>query len=213
MIVKMNIKGLQELIEMELPVMRNTFLFRNLSEIPKSLMDTYGDKPKWIIRGFDDRQNITDNPYEFLEERILGFKREELKRIFNKLNIKLNKRNLPKQNRIYFVCEVFTDEDVAFSGFALKDTHNSYHNIYIDIYEGNRLSRKDSNPDISFKIPLIGEKPSFLSTPKLKYKNYAASICKDLMLFEKDPYVDFSCLKEGYFFYHDLGYLKVPSIN
>ncbi len=202
----MNILGLQRLIEMELPIMRNTFLFRNLSDIPNAHMQVYGNQPRWIMRGFGGGVKITDSPYDVKEERILGFPKERLGEVFNEINKGLDRRRIPTFKRLYFVAEVFLNPDVEFSGQALKNG-----NVYVDICKGIKPSRTDWDPDISFTIPLVGGRIMCSEIPQLEHRPSAVRIARDLRVLPETTYVDFTCLNDGYFFYHDLGQIQLKT--
>ena len=196
----MNIKGLQLLNEKGLPVIRSLFIFRGLSEISKEHINKYGDSPVWAIRGFDDRLKINASPYIVKNFRIHEFSKDELKEKFDLINSKLEEINVPKENRIFFICEYFSD--AKFSGHAIfKDDF-----IYIDILNANRPSQKDWTPDVSFKIKMVNGRPLFAHIEENKYEDYLAKICKDIIKFNEGAYIDFTLLRDGYFFYHDLSF-------
>ena len=201
----MNIKGLQVLVGQGFPVLRNLVLFRDLSEIPASHMDAYGNQPRWAMRGFDDRGSVNDSPYGLREAKTVhSFPRGKLKKVFGQVNKALDKGGVPKDSRTYLVCEVFTDNDVDFSGFAFRDQENTY----IDIKKGNRPSRKDWDPDEAFVVPTLG-RPLFSAIPAdSEYRDSAVRIVRDMIRLPENTNVDFTGLKDRYFFYHDMGIVK-----
>lgn len=200
----MNIKGLEKLMEMKFPIMKNTILFRKLSEIPEGHMDAYGDKPLWAMRGFNYKNaRLTDEPYTLNEGRVIhGFSRRELRDVFERLQEELAKKGILEEDRIYFVCEVFTDKDALFSGLASKEPYE----IWISFFYGNRPSRRDSDPNVSVRIPTFSEKPQlqYVSSLCPDFKSHAIKIAKDLISLPDNTSVDFTCKTDGYFFYHDL---------
>lgn len=197
----MNVKGLQRLIKEGLPVMRNTFLFRAISEIPAGHMYAYGDEERWAMRGFDDRQTINDSPYDLKEARALAFSRKQLAEVFAVINNELAERNVSPFNRLFFVCEVFTDNDVAFSGIVQKDRYD----MVIDLQDANRPSRKDWTPDFSYQIPILeGEKLRFSDLAGKPHREEIIRISQDMLCLPEGAYADFVKVKDGCFFYHDL---------
>ena len=196
----MNITGLILLQKKSMPIMKNTFVFRELNEIPDSHLQAYADDKLWAIRGFDDRTKISDNPYKIKNPRLHGFSRGDLPEKFRQLNGEMDKLEIPKQNRIFLICRVFYNEDVDFSGhaFHLGDV------IYVDVLKGNRPSGKDWTPDLSFKIPIINNRPIYSTIEESNLRAHIIQICKDALKFDNKTYLDFTKFKEGYFFYHDL---------
>ena len=186
--------------EKGMPIMENTFIFRNLSEIPNSHLQKYGDKKLWAIRGFDDRTKLSDSPYKIKNPRNHGFSKEELPEKFKQINEELDKLEIPKEHRIFLICRVFYNEDVEFSGHAYYPDDI----IFVDILKSNRPSGKDWTPDWSFKIQIINNRPLYSSIEESNFMEYIVRICKDILKFENKTYLDFTKFKEGYFFYHDL---------
>jgi hypothetical protein len=196
----MNIKGVQLLKEKGLPVMENLFIFRTLEEIPKEHLGRYEDKKLWAMRGFDDRTQISDSPYNIKDVRYHGFSKDELENVFVKINEELEKKEIPKENRIFLIARVFYDEDVEFSGHVFRE--NDY--IYVDILKGNRPSGRDWTPHVSFKIKVVNNAPLISSIEENELKKPAIELCEDILKFGNKAYLDFTKFRKGYFFYHDL---------
>ena len=210
----MNIKGLERLMEFKLPVMRNLYLFRELSEIPPEHMDIYQDESQWSMRGFNyERCKLSDHPHLVNEIRnIHGFSKGELEGVFEEVKNGLDNQCVPISSRKYFVCEVFKTKDVIFTGLSSRDSQN----IYIDFFRGNRPSRKDWKPDARIRIPIIfGDKPTFshaqiISSDIHIYEDSIRKISEDMMILSEDACTDFCKMKDGYLFYHDLCYVPQP---
>lgn len=196
----MNITGLLLMKEKGMSIMENTFIFKTLKEIPNSHLQKYGNKKLWAIRGFDDRTKLSDSPYKIKNPRVYGFSKDELPEKFKQINEALDKLEIPKENRIFLICRVFYNQDVEFSGHAY--IHNDI--IFIDILKSNRPSGEDWTPDLSFKIKIINNRPIYSSIQDSNFRDYVVRICKVILKFENKTYLDFTNLKEGYFFYHDL---------
>jgi hypothetical protein len=197
----MNIKGLEHLIIYGLPVMRNLALFRELDELTVEYKNSLGSLPLWAMIGFDyANTSIDDNPYFLRESKAVRcFTNNEFEMAFDRINSELEGQGVPKGNRIYLACEVFTDDTVLFSGQAML----SQEKIFIDIFEGNRPSKVTWVPDYSFTIPVIGARASFSELSSGHYKHHIARIVRDILKLPENPHVDFSRLRDGYFFYHD----------
>lgn len=196
----MNIEGLKALIEKDLPVMENTFIFKELKDIPQSHLNKYKDKKLWAIRAFDIETKITDNPYKIKNPRKHAFSKKELSKKFKEVNFEIENLGVEKAKRIFLICRSFSNEDVLFSGHAYKEENK----IFIDFLMANRPSGKDWTPDFSFIIPLINKKPQYSAIIGHKLTEEIIKICADILKFEEKVYRDFTKLKEGYFFYHDL---------
>jgi len=202
----MNIKGLKELDEKGFPIMRNTFIFQNLSEIPQGHMRLFGNAPRWIMRGFDDNVSIYDHPYKIREARILGFKGRDLREVFAQLNKEMDEKGLDSEDRTYFVGEVFTPETTKFTGMGFRDENM----LCIDIKNGVRDSRTDWDPDVAISVPIRGGRMLWGEVPPRdpEYRDYVARVSLDLASLGDNTHVDFACMKDGYFFYHDLCKVK-----
>ncbi len=198
----MNIKGLIKLKESRLPIMKNLVFFKNISEIPKKIIEIHGDKKNWAMRGFDDRIKITDNSYSYDDFRYHNFSRDEFKETFKKINSAMDEKGIPSENRIFIMCDVFNNEDVVFSGHAIFNKGD----IHIDILDGNRPSRRDWTPDKSFFIPVVNGREVLISINGEKNEIYFQKIIEDIRMLGKGAYLDFTLLKSGYFFYHDLSF-------
>ncbi len=198
----MNIKGILTLKEKNLPIMQNLFIFRDLNELPNNIENIYKTDKNWAIRGFDDRNTIKDSPYKIKDFRFHGFSIDDLPKKFLEINNEMDKANILKNNRIFIICRVYYDKDVEFSGHAYKTGDL----ILIDVLNGNRPSRRDWTPHISFQIKIQNKIPSLNLDIPLKYKEYIIKICNDIIKFKDKTYLDFTLFKTGYFFYHDLSF-------
>lgn len=181
--------------------MDDTHFFRSLEEIPSSLIEKYEHNNSLAMRGFDDRAKISDLPYDVKSPLIRGFVSNEIKKKFLEMNEKLNELNVPFENRIFLICgRCWFDPDVTFSG------HSHFHDgvIDIDILNGNRPSGKDWTPNHSFHIRVINNRPIFSGIDMGNYHDYIIDICRTLMSFYDNSYIDFTLLKSGHFVYHDL---------
>ncbi|HDK42866.1 MAG TPA: hypothetical protein ENG87_05785 [Candidatus Pacearchaeota archaeon] len=87
--------------------MRNTIIFKEFSEIPAEHKEIYGDKNRWAMRGFPNNHTINDNPYKVKNFTVHGLKKHELKKTFQDINMKMDLEGTPKNERIFFICEVF----------------------------------------------------------------------------------------------------------
>lgn len=196
----MNITGLMLLKENGLPIMENTLIFRQLSEIKKENLDKYGVDKLWAMRGFDDRTKLSDSPYNVKNPRVHGFSKDELNENFQLLSVEMDKLDIPKEHRIFLICRVFFNQDVEFSGHAFRSDNK----IFIDFLNGNRPSGRDWTPDVSFSIPLINNRPIYSHINDKKFEDYIMEICRAILMFGDKTYIDFTKFKSGYFFYHDL---------
>lgn len=199
----MNIKGYEQLYELGFPVQKNAILFRRLEDIPAGHIDIYQDNPCWAMRGFDYKNSsVYDNPYVLRETNgFHGFNRRELKKTFKNVNRELDLKSIPIEDRIYIMCELFTDSNTQLSGIAFRDRAI----IYIDIKNGNRPSKRDWKADHSIKTLLDSNgKIVKIENPEEKFIPLVNTICNDLMILGERTCLDFSQLTDGYFFYHDM---------
>lgn len=196
----MNIKGMLLILEKNLPAPENFVIFKDISEIPKTNLEKYGEEKLLAMRGFDERIKISENPYKIINPKIHGFSKEEIYEKFKEINQELDKFNIPSEKRVFIIARVFYDKDVEFSGHAFRKDDK----IYIDLLKGNRPSGKDWTPDLSFQIDIINNRPMFSSLKESGFNEYLSKISKDILKFDDNAYLDFTKFKSGYFFYHDL---------
>ena len=197
----MNIKGLERLMHLGLPVPRSTILFRTIQEIPSDYLKD--DEPRWFMAGFDYKScKLTDNPYKITKIRKFGFSRKELRKTFEQLESRLRSIGTLPEDRLYVLWELHTNANVSFSGFGFKSPYE----IMIGFFNGNRPQGRELTPDCSVQILLVGEKPQFQYALSLcrDFRGYAIKIAKDLTILSDNHSVDFTCRNDGYLFYHDL---------
>ena len=195
----MNIKGILKLQENKLPLPRAAVIFRNIQDIPLNHLDKYGDSKKWALNGFDDRILINDSPYKIKDYKYEGFSRLELNNIFNDINKKMDENKIPLANRVFLLCESFFSWEIVFSGHAVKREEV----VYIDILNSDS-PYGSGRPDFSFSIALVNKKYIFNESPDEKLYPHMTKIVNDLKKFDGTAYIDFTLLKDGYFFYHNL---------
>ena len=175
-----------ELKENGFPVMNNLIIFRKFEEIPEAHLNVNGKEKRWAMRGFDDRVSIFDIPYKWKNYTKHGFTGEEAKKIFEETNNEMDKDNIPKENRIFLICDVFFSDEVIFSGHA----HYNGEEIVIDVLNGNRPSGRDLTPDFSVKVPIINNKLMLKQLHDSKYSEHLIQICEDIRKFHNRCYLD-----------------------
>lgn len=196
----MNLKGLKILKERGITIMKDTLFFRNLKDVPKSLIDDYANKKTMSVRGFDDRVKISDSPYNIISPWKACFSSEELKEKFLEVDKVLQDKGVPQEHREFFVCEGWSNDEVEFSGHA----HLHDNVIHVDIMHGNRPHLRDWTPNFSLTIKVINGRPLFSGLQMGSYSDYVIDICKNIVSLYDNSYIDFTKLKSGRFVYHDL---------
>lgn len=193
----MNIHGIIFLKDNNFPLIENNFIFKRLEEIPKKLLNSYGEQKEWSMRSFDARCKITDNPYQ---ARSFGmhhaFSKSEIEQVFAGLNKKMEDAKIPEEKRMFILSKLFHQDQVLFSGHILKKDHFAM----VDICEGNKPPSRDWTPHYSFKIDLLEK----INVEESKYRECILRILNDLNKLNDGAYLDFALMKDGSFFYRDL---------
>jgi len=195
----MNLKGLEYLKEKALPIPRDLLIFKNMDETKEHLAK-YPEEKQWSMRGFYENHTINDHPYKIKNFAIHGFIKSQITEIFKKINDQMDSCSIPSEERIFFICEVFFNEDVNFSGHIIKEKENL---IFIDIKKGNRPSGEDWTPD--FSIVLNGGENNFEAG---EFKEEINKIIREIKVLPEKSYLDFTKLNEGYLMFHDMTILK-----
>jgi hypothetical protein len=195
----MNLKGLQLLKSRGISIQKDLTFFRELSELPKVLLEKYEQKIMWLA-GFDDQMSINHHPYQTKCAHKYRFLGKEFAENFLELNEKMRDLGIPQENRIYSICESWTDSMVEFAGHA----YYMGGRIEVDAKEGNRPPKSDWTPDMSLSLAVHNRRPLTFGVEFGKHEDALMDICRTLISLGEGAYIDFTMLKEGRMVYHDL---------
>ena len=196
----MNLNGLMLLKDHGVTIMKDTLFFRSIDEIPLQIIEDYRNKSTMALRGFDDRVKITDSPYGVKSPWVANFSSGELIEKFSELNKRMGDLKIPSENRLFLVCEGWSNEEVEFSGHAFL--HDGV--IDIDIIKGNKPHQRDWNPNLSLRVPVHNNRPLLSEIDMEEFSDYILDICRTILRFHDKTYLDFTKLKSQRFVYHDL---------
>ncbi len=198
----MNIKGIQFLEKQGFPLMKDTLIFKFLSDVPESYQEKYRGHKRLHLQACDDRCSITDYSYTLNKHHVRGFPTEKLKKKFTFVNRKMDKFGVPNKNRIYLSCRSTFDHDLLCSGRAVV-LNNA---IHVDLEHKNMLGHKKEKLTSSYEVPVVNNKP--FTAHIEEHKDYIRKVAYDVLSLHRPVYVNFSVLKDGYLYYNDLSFSK-----
>ena len=175
----MNIRGIELLIELGLPVPRKSIVFRYPAELGLDYLYDNANKGVTILC-FDYSEPINHPPH--LEKDVRKYKvdREDFVRVCEELVDELSGKGVIKSQMVFLTHQTYMLEDISYSGF-----------IYRCPVVNGRMSASEggfAKKEIEFPIKLVER------------------IFTDLYpIFYKSPFVDFEVYQDtGELFYHDL---------
>jgi hypothetical protein len=197
----MNYAGVRLLISRGIIPVNKAVFFRVLEEIPKEFIESYNSNNETLwIRAFDDRVKITDHPYKTKSPFHGNFSVEKLRDKFDSLQGRMENLGVPLSNRIFMFGTGWTDPEVEFSG------HAYFHEGIVDmgIRMGAKPHARDWSPDLSLRIPVHNNRAMLSNDDLNGLDDYIIDICRTILSLHEGSYIDFTKLKNGQFFYHDL---------
>ena len=214
----MNIRGIEFLRRLKLPVPRKEIISRDLSKI--DLEELYlGAQRGATIIAFDYSEKINQNLIFEKNVREYKIKKKEYFLVLENLIEKLSKEGVEKQNMIFLTHQTYVPQEISLSRrISLDINEESSGRIIIEIIKSLRKANSNFNPDFVYQCPIIGGRV-FRSEGQINRKNLEirqnliSRLISDLSKIPGNPYADFEVYSDtGELFYHDL-FLNLKKCN